>query len=138
MNRKWMVWMVAPVLVMFLAGCPKKKPATPPQDLDVETTTVAPAPAPVEEVTQPAAPAPVDVVEQDPLASQDMQIVNDELRRRGFSPDVAISASMRSRPARTPWTMARISLCRVISTSRRPSKVSSPTRWRARRNAGFV
>jgi len=85
MNRKWMVWMVAPVLLTLLAGCPKKKPATPAQDLDVETTTVAP----VEEVAPPPAPAPPqDVVEVDPLASSDLQVVNQELTRRGFSPDV--------------------------------------------------
>ena len=31
MNRKWMVWIVAPVLVTVLTGCPKKKPKTPPR-----------------------------------------------------------------------------------------------------------
>ena len=47
MNRKWMIWMVVAVLLTFLYGCPKKKPMTPPSDLNVETTTVpAPAPAP--------------------------------------------------------------------------------------------
>ncbi len=88
MNRKWIVWIVVPVLLTFVYGCPKKKPATTQPVLDVETTTVTPPP-PTEEVTQPTAPtAPVDEVEQDLLASQDLQIVNEELRRRGFSPDV--------------------------------------------------
>jgi len=88
MNRKLMVWIVAPVLLTALYGCPKKKPVTPPQDLDVETRTVPPAPTATEDV-QPAPTAPV-VADQteDPLLSQDLQIVNDELRRRGFSPDV--------------------------------------------------
>src|SRR4051812_28961906 len=90
MSRKWMVWIVAPVLLTVLTGCPKKKPKTPPQDLNVETKTVpAPPPAPTQEVTQ--APPPAPVVEdkrEDPLLSQDLQVVNDELRRRGFSPDV--------------------------------------------------
>jgi peptidoglycan-associated lipoprotein len=89
MSRKWMVWTVIPVLLTFLHGCPKKKPTTPPADLDVETTTV-PAPAPPsqpEEVEQPAAPN-VDDTTEDPLTSADMQIVNEELRRRGFSADV--------------------------------------------------
>lgn len=87
MNRKWMVWMVAPVLLTVLYGCPKKKPATPAQDLDVDTTTVAP-PA-TEEVTEAPPPAPPqDPVETDPLASQDLQVVNQELQRRGFSPDI--------------------------------------------------
>lgn len=88
MNRKWMVWMVAPVLLTVLYGCPKKKPATPAQDLDVDTTTVAP-PATTEEVTQetPVTP-PQDQVETDPMDSPDLQVVNQELQRRGFSPDI--------------------------------------------------
>jgi peptidoglycan-associated lipoprotein len=88
MNRKWMVWMVAPLLLTVLYGCPKKKPATPAQDLDVDTTTVAP-PATTEEVTQetPVTP-PQDQVETDPMDSPDLQVVNQELQRRGFSPDI--------------------------------------------------
>jgi peptidoglycan-associated lipoprotein len=88
MNRKWMVWMVAPVLLAVLTGCPKKKPATPAQDLDVDTTTVAPPPA-TEEVAPDTTPvAPQDPVEVNPLDSADLQVVNEELQRRGFSPDV--------------------------------------------------
>jgi peptidoglycan-associated lipoprotein len=89
MNRKLMVWIVAPVLLTALYGCPKKKPVTPPQDLDVETKTVTPPPAPTTEDVQqqPTAPVVADQTE-DPLLSQDLQVVNDELRRRGFSPDV--------------------------------------------------
>lgn len=88
MNRKWMVWIVAPVLLTALYGCPKKKPVTPPQDLDVETKTV-PAPPPTTEDVQPTTTAPVvEDQREDPLLSQDLQVVNDELRRRGFSPDV--------------------------------------------------
>jgi peptidoglycan-associated lipoprotein len=86
-----MIWTVVPALLVFLYGCPKKKPATPPADLNVETTTV-PAPPqtpPVKgtEIVQPVAPEVKDQTE-DPLLSQDMQIVNSELQRRGFSPDV--------------------------------------------------
>ena len=88
MNRKWMVWIAVPVLMTFIYGCPKKKPATTPADLDVETTTVGPTTTSTpEEVEQPMAPTVNDQTE-DPLLSADMQIVNDELRRRGFSPDV--------------------------------------------------
>jgi len=85
-----MIWIVAPVLLASLYGCPKKKPATPAADLDVDTTTVptpATTPTTPEEVQQPAAPEVNDQAE-DPLMSSDMQVVNDELRRRGFSPDV--------------------------------------------------
>lgn len=91
MSRKWMIWTVVPALLVLLYGCPKKKPATPPADLNVETTTVpAPPPAPPvkgTEIVQPVAPEVKDQTE-DPLLSQDMQIVNSELQRRGFSPDV--------------------------------------------------
>ncbi|HYU33969.1 MAG TPA: peptidoglycan-associated lipoprotein Pal [Thermoanaerobaculia bacterium] len=88
MNRKWMIWIVAPVLLTVLYGCPKKKPATPAQDLDVNTTTVTPPP-PTQEVTpEPVATPPQDTVESNPLDSPDLQVVNAELQRRGFSPDV--------------------------------------------------
>jgi peptidoglycan-associated lipoprotein len=90
MNRKWMIWMVMATLLTFLYGCPKKKPATPPSDLNVETTTVpAPpsTPSTTQDVQQPAAPDVNDPTE-DPMLSSDLQVVNDELQRRGFSPDI--------------------------------------------------
>jgi peptidoglycan-associated lipoprotein len=91
MNRKLMIWMALPVLSVLLFGCPKKKPATPPADLNVETTTVPAPPAnptpPATDVQQPAPPA-VNDQKEDPLLSSDLQVVNDELKRRGFSPDV--------------------------------------------------
>jgi peptidoglycan-associated lipoprotein len=91
MSRKWMIWTVVPALLVVLCGCPKKKPATPPADLNVETTTVpAPpvkGPEVVQHVEEPAAPQVKDQTE-DPLLSADMQVVNSELQRRGFSPDV--------------------------------------------------
>jgi peptidoglycan-associated lipoprotein len=88
MNRKWMVWIVAPVLLTVLVGCPKKKPVTPPRDLDVETKTVPAPPATTQDVQPPAAAPAVEDKTEDPLLSADLQVVNDELRRRGFSPDV--------------------------------------------------
>jgi peptidoglycan-associated lipoprotein len=88
MNRKWLVWTVVPVLSVLLFGCPKKKPNTPPKDLNVETTTVAPPPpAPAEDVRPPQQPSTADKTEN-PLLSEDLQVVNDELRRRGFAGDV--------------------------------------------------
>jgi peptidoglycan-associated lipoprotein len=91
MNRKRIIWIVVPVLLTFLYGCPKKKPTTPPPDLNVETTTVpAPPPtttAPPTDVVPQPTPAVVDPTE-DPLQSSDLQKVNEELRRRGFSPDI--------------------------------------------------
>ena len=92
MSRKLMVWIALPVLLTFLYGCPKKKPATTGSDLDVETTNVpAPAttaPAPATDVEQPAAPAVDDQAEIDPLAGSDLGAINAELQRRGFSADV--------------------------------------------------
>ena len=89
MNRKWMVWATILVLATFLFGCPKKKPKTaPPADLNVDTTTVAPpANPPAQDVTEPSEPAMQDTTE-DAFSSTDMQVVNDELHRRGFSADV--------------------------------------------------
>ena len=91
MNRKWMIWIAVPVLLTFVYGCPKKKPATKPADLDVETTSVQAPPAasqPQDIQQQPAAPPVTDTTESNPLESSDLQVVNEELRRRGFSPDV--------------------------------------------------
>ena len=92
MNRKWMIWIAVPVLLTFVYGCPKKKPATKPADLDVETTSVPAPPAaasqPQDIQQQPAAPPVTDTTESNPLESSDLQVVNEELRRRGFSPDI--------------------------------------------------
>jgi peptidoglycan-associated lipoprotein len=89
MNRKWLVWTVVPVLSVLLFGCPKKKPHTPPKDLNVETTTVAPPPPapPAEDVKPSQQPSTSDKTEN-ALLSEDLQVVNDELRRRGFAGDV--------------------------------------------------
>jgi peptidoglycan-associated lipoprotein len=87
MIHKRLIWVMAPLLLTVLYGCPKKKPASKPSDLNVETTTVAPPSSPTTEVQPPRDQTRQDQTE-DPLLSQDMQIVNDELRRRGFSPDV--------------------------------------------------
>ena len=88
MNRKWLVWTVVPVLVALLCGCPKKKPNTPPKDLNVETTTVAPPPPPPAEEVKPPQQATATDKTENPLLSEDLQVVNDELRRRGFAGDV--------------------------------------------------
>jgi peptidoglycan-associated lipoprotein len=88
MHRKWMVWLVVPALLTLMLGCPKKKPATPAKDLNVDTTTVAPpSTPPAQDVTPPAQPSTQDKTE-DALLSQDLQVVNDELHRRGFTADV--------------------------------------------------
>jgi peptidoglycan-associated lipoprotein len=87
MNRKLLVWTVAPLLLLVLYGCPKKKPQTTDATLDVETENVVPPTDTTTEIEEPAAPV-ADDTEEDPLASGDLRTVNDELRRRGFSSDV--------------------------------------------------
>jgi peptidoglycan-associated lipoprotein len=83
MNRKPLIWMVAPLLLTALYGCPKRKPQTaePPVAPQAETVTATP-PAAV------PSPPPPTAQPEDPLLSSDLQVVNDELRRRGFSPNV--------------------------------------------------
>jgi peptidoglycan-associated lipoprotein len=88
MNRKLMIWIVVPMLLTVLYGCPKKKPVTPPQDLDVETQPVTPTTPPTQDVAEPVVGETVEDRVEDPLMSADLQVVNDELRRRGFSPDI--------------------------------------------------
>jgi len=92
MSRKLMVWIALPVLLTFLYGCPKKKPATTGSDLDVETTNV-PGPATTPSTTptdveQPTAPDVNDEAEIDPLAGSDLGAINQEMQRRGFSADI--------------------------------------------------
>jgi len=87
MLHKRLIWVMAPLLLTMLYGCPKHKPATKPSDLNVDTTTVPPPSSPTTDVQPPRDQTRQDQTE-DPLLSQDMQIVNEELRRRGFSPDV--------------------------------------------------
>ncbi|HVT59169.1 MAG TPA: peptidoglycan-associated lipoprotein Pal [Thermoanaerobaculia bacterium] len=90
MTRKRLIWVLVPFLVAFIYGCPKKKPATKPADLNVETTTVPSTPT-TTDVQQPQAPATQKDQIEDPLLSEDLKVVNDELRRRGFSPDIYFS-----------------------------------------------
>jgi peptidoglycan-associated lipoprotein len=107
MNRKWMIWMVVPFLVTLLTGCPKKKPPVTTPDLDVETQPVdTPPPATTQDVVETPPPVTEDETE-DPLTSADMQIVNDELRRRGFSPDVYFNYDESSLSDETRERLAR-------------------------------
>jgi peptidoglycan-associated lipoprotein len=91
LSRRAMIWIAVPLLLVTFAGCPKKKPVAKPADLDVETTKVPsqPSPAtPTQDVAPPSQPAVTDKVETDLLESKDLAVVNEELKRRGFSADV--------------------------------------------------
>jgi peptidoglycan-associated lipoprotein len=82
LNRKPLLWMALLLAVVALYGCPKKQPTTAPAAAAART---APAP-PTTDVRQAKAPAAQPPA--DPLQSSDMAVVNAELRRRGFAPDV--------------------------------------------------
>jgi len=85
MDRKPLVWVLTPLLLAALYGCPKPKPRTaaPSAAPAAETVPTPAATAAAPPPTQPTA----DQVE-DPLLSSDLQVVTDELRRRGFAADV--------------------------------------------------
>lgn len=84
MSRKWMMWMVmVPALAITLIGCPKKQPATQPEEIQVDTDEIS---EPAEEV----APEPV-MTEEDRVAPglpQDVEELNEYLRDRGLIGDV--------------------------------------------------
>lgn len=88
MTRKWLIWIALPILVAFVYGCPKKKPATKPSDLNVETTTMPAPTPPTTDITPPKTTPPPAEPGVDPMSSEDLSVVNAELRKRGFSPDV--------------------------------------------------
>jgi peptidoglycan-associated lipoprotein len=81
--RKCLPWVVMLSLVIFVAGCARKRPVTAPAAAQART---APAPPPATEVRPARTPAAQPP--EDPMLSSDMQVVNGELRHRGFSPDV--------------------------------------------------
>jgi len=83
MRRKWMVFVLMPVLALVVWGCPKKKPQTPEPELEVVSTptmeapteVAPPEPAPMEDMTEPGLPE--DIVE-----------LNDYVVREGLIGDV--------------------------------------------------
>lgn len=83
MNRKWVAFVLMPMLMLVLWGCPKKEPATPEPELEVvsepveeEVTEVEPE---IEEPTE-------DVVESD--LPTDIMELNEVVRERGLIGDV--------------------------------------------------
>lgn len=84
MSRKRMVWVLLPALSLVFLGCPKKKPEPVQEEMAMETREVEP---PTEEMPEPAQP-PADQQEVDPLASEDLRVVNEEAVRQGFAANV--------------------------------------------------
>ncbi len=83
MGRKWIALMGLPLLLTVLVGCPKKKPTTPPKDIEVVSTPVPetpveeapePTPPPAEEMTEEALPS--DLVELNSYLAQH-QLISD-------------------------------------------------------------
>lgn len=83
MIRKPFLCVVLLFAVAAFYGCHGKKPTTAPAAAAQRTTPPAPPASEVRQASTPAAKPPAD-----PLMSSDMAVVNAELRRRGFSPDV--------------------------------------------------
>lgn len=85
MRRKWIAWVVMPFVVAAVTACPRKPPATPPDDVDVVTTPVEPTPT-VEEVAPPEPEPTGDVIEEE--LPSDLVELNRFLAERGLVADV--------------------------------------------------
>lgn len=84
MTRLRLLSVLMMVLVLpLLYGCPKKKPATPEETLEVETTPVAPPATEVEVPDQP----PVQDVQED-VIPEDLAELNAIAREKGWFDDV--------------------------------------------------
>jgi peptidoglycan-associated lipoprotein len=99
MDRKRIALLVMPLVLVALTACPKKKPETPPADVDVVTTPVEPTPTQVDDVPPP--PEPIDDMTEEELPS-DLVDLNRFIAERGLVSDVyfdydAASLSDRSR-----------------------------------------
>lgn len=84
MTRKTLVLALMVLTLPLLFGCPKKKPATPPETMAVETKP-APAPPPAQEVPPP--PPPPQDIQEEGLPS-DLAELNRVLVERGLIGDV--------------------------------------------------
>jgi peptidoglycan-associated lipoprotein len=85
MDRKRIALLVMPLVLVALTACPKKKPATPPDDVEVVTTPVEPTPTQVDDVPPP--PEPIDDMTEERLPS-DLVDLNRFLAERGLVSDV--------------------------------------------------
>lgn len=83
-TRKWMALSAVPLLLVFFYGCSHKKPATPaPPEMKKEVVE-----KPATPVAPPKEPETSDMQEQNPLASEDLRVVNEALVKQGFAADV--------------------------------------------------
>ncbi len=86
MSRKQIAFVLLPLVAGLVLGCPKKKPEPPKDEIKMDTTRVEPPPT--QEIPTPPPSPPADETEVDPLASEDLRIVNEEARRQGFTANI--------------------------------------------------
>ena len=86
MNRKWMIWVIAPAVALVLTACPKKEPVTAPEEIDVDTTAVEPTEPQPQEIETDRDLARDDMQEE--ALPSDVEELNRVLRERGLIQDV--------------------------------------------------
>jgi peptidoglycan-associated lipoprotein len=104
MRRKWIALAVMPLVMGAVTACPKKPPATPPDDVDVVTTPVEPEPV-VEEVAPPE-PEPTEDMTEEQLPS-DLVELNRFLAERGLVADVYFDYDQASLSQQSRDTLAQ-------------------------------
>jgi peptidoglycan-associated lipoprotein len=87
--RQQRIWisLLSSIFVLAVLGCHRQKPVTPattPAPMAQEAPKATPPPAPEAPPVAPQPPQPAE----DPLLSKNFEVVNQELVRRGFVPDV--------------------------------------------------
>jgi peptidoglycan-associated lipoprotein len=103
MDRKKIALLVMPLVLVALTACPKKKPETPPDDVEVVTTPVDPTPTRVDE---PPLPGPTDDMTEERLPS-DLVELNRFISERGLVSDVYFDYDAASLSDRARDTLAQ-------------------------------
>lgn len=83
MSRKWMVWVLVPVLGLVLLACPKKQPETQPEEIQVDTEEV-----PMPEEVEAPEPSMTEEDRTEPELPTEVEELNRYLRDRGLIGDV--------------------------------------------------
>ncbi len=89
MTRRLLLITACSLSLIFALGCPKKKPAAPAEEIQMETKAIEPPPAkPTQELPARPDTTAADEREVNPLESEDLRVVNSEARRQGFTPNI--------------------------------------------------